>query len=325
MKTTTNKQNIFFGTVFGLKAKTNTLNTHNKARGVSANFLSNTHNKKGLMSLFLGALFLVFSGYVGAVGDMIGCDADDRSIESYNKFKRINQNNPGNTAVMFTLGIRAFCLNRIQEGMAYMQRASDNGHVSATKVVADYYYSDGTFSNANGITKDQKNYDATIYYYERAAEQIESAPNYPKGVNEDQDSLENENRTSAYVFTQLPFIYYRGYVSAIMEILNSSQKLLYEDSVAVLEKMQDSANRCLRMPALYEWHNRRERTHRAMQLQCQARRDFASQAIDLERERIRVARDCSGPLSDCPKHKEIVGQLVNLSNIMGDRVRSAKL
>ena len=324
MKTTTiNKQNIFFGTVFGLEAKANTLNTHNKARGVSANFLSNTHNKKGLMSLFLGALFLVFSGYVGAVGDMIDCS--DSSLEDYQTHKRIAQKNPNDSVQAYVVGIEALCLNRIQEGMAYMQRASDMGHVGASDAIAIYYYSDGTFSNANGITKDQKNYDATIYYYERAAEQIESAPNYPKGVNEDQDSLENENRTSAYVFTQLPYVYYMGYVHAMIEITSSSEKLLYEDSVAVLEKMQDSANRCLRMPALYEWHNRRERTHRAMQLQCQARRDFASQAIDLEQERIKVARDCSGPLGDCLKHQEIVDRLIYLSNVMDDKISSAKL
>ena len=277
------------------------------------------------VSLVAGVLCLVASGYAAAVGDMIGCDGDDRSIETYNEFKRILQNDPGNTAVMFTLGIRSFCLNKTQEGMAYMQRASDNGHVSATQIVGNYYYSDKTFDKANGLTEDQKNYDATIYYYERAADIIESDSNYPKGVNDDQDSLENENRTSAYVFTQLPFLYYRGYVRAITDILSSSEKLIYEDSIEVLNKMEDSADRCLRRPALSQWGSKRDRTYRAMQIKCQARKDFAAQSIPLEQKRIRVARNCSGSLGDCPEHKEIVGQLVRLSNIMGNMVRSASL
>ena len=101
--------------------------------------------------------------------------------------------------------------------------------------------------------------------------------------------------------------------------------MLYEDSVEVLEKMRDSAERCLRRPALSEWQNKRGQTHQAMQVQCQARRDFATQAIPLEQERINVARKCSGPLSDCPEHQEIVNQLVDLSNVMGDKVDSASL
>ena len=281
--------------------------------------------RAGAAGLVAGVLGLAFPGYTAAVGDMIGCDADDRNIEEYNKFKGILQNEPGNTSVMFTLGIRSFCLNKTQEGMAYMQRAADNGHVSATKVVADYYYYDGTFDSANGLTEDQKNYDATIYYYERAADLIESDSNYPKGVNDDQDSLEVISRTSAYVFTQLSFIYYRGYVRAMTDILSSSEKLLYEDSIEVLNKMEDSADRCLRRPALSQWQSKRDRTYRAMQIQCQARKEFAAQSIPLEQKRMRVARNCSGPLGDCPEHKEIVDQLIDLSNIMTDKVDSAPL
>ena len=290
------------------------------------NTYRNNHRfrKTRFVSLFAGIFCLAFSGYAGAVGDMVTCGAHD-NIETYNEFKRILQKEPGNTGVMFSLGIKTLCLDQIQEGMAYMQKASDMGHVSATKVVAGYYYSDGTFDNTNGLTKDQKNYDATIYYYERAAELIESDPNYPKGVNDDQDSLENQNRTSAHVFIKLPFIYYSGYVQAIVEIIGSSEKLLYEDSIEVLEKMRHSADRCLRRPALSQWQSRRERTYRAMQVSCQARKEFAAQAIPLEEKRIRVARNCSGPLGDCQEHQEIVGRIVELSNTMGDKVSSASL
>ena len=292
------------------------------------NTYSNNHRfpkTTRFVSLVAGVLCLVASGYAAAVGDMIRCDADDRSIEKYNKFKGILQNEPGNTSVMFTLGIRSFCLNKTQEGMAYMQRASDNGHVDATDTVAMYYYSDGTFDSNNGLTEDQKNYDATIYYHEKAVDLIESAPNYPEGVNDDQVSFEKDTRTSAYVFTQLPFIYYMGYVRAMIEITSSSEKLLYEDSIEVLNKMEDSSDRCLRRPALSQWQSKRDRTYRAMQIQCQARKEFAAQSIPLEQKRMRVARNCSGPLGDCPEHKEIVDQLIDLSNIMTNRVDSASL
>ena len=278
----------------------------------------------GFVSLVAGFLFLAIPGYARAVGDMIHCQAHD-NMEDYNEFKEILSRDPGSTPIMFTLGIKALCFDRIQEGMAYMQRASDMGHVDATDTIAIYYSSDGTFDSANGITKDQKNYDATIYYYEKAADLIESANNYPKGVSDDQDSLENENHTSANVFTQLPFVYYMGYVHAMIEILNSSEKLLYEDSIEVLEKMRHSADRCLRRPALSEWQSEKERIYRAMQVQCQARKDFAAQSIPLEKKRMRVARNCSGPLGDCPEHKEITDQIIHLSDIMGAKIRSTPL
>ena len=259
------------------------------------------------VSLVAGVLCLVASGYAVAVGDMIDCS--DSSFEDYRTHKRIYQNDPNDEGKAYIVGIEALCLDKIQEGMAYMQRASDNGHVAATKVVANFYYSDGTFDNTNGLTEDQTKYDATIYYYERAADQIESAPNYPRGVNEGQPYLESVNRTSAYVFADLPNIYYMGYVYALSDIVYSSEKLLYEDSIEVLNKMEDSADRCLRRPALSQWGSKRDRTYRAMQIQCQARKEFAAQSIPLEQKRMRVARNCSGPLGDCPEHKEIVNQL----------------
>ena len=279
--------------------------------------------RAGAAGLVAGIFCLVFSGYAGAVGDMIGCS--NSSFEKYQTHKRIYQNDPNDNVKAYIVGIKALCLDKVQEGMAYMQKASDMGHVNATNTIAMYYYSDGTFDKSDGFTEDQKNYDATIYYYERTAKLIESDPNYPKGVNRDQDSLENQHRTSAYVFTQLPFVYYMGYVRAILEIINSSEKLLYEDSIEVLKNMRHSADRCLRRPALSEWGSKRDRTYRAMQIQCKARKEFAAEAIPLEEKRMRVARNCSGPLGDCREHKEIVNQLVELSNVMGDKVGSASL
>ena len=275
-----------------------------------------------LNKVLLGLLALAFSGFASAVGDLIKCN----SINTYGESVRIAQGDPGNNRKVYNAGLTGLCEGKIQAGMAYIQRASDMGHVSASDVMNLYYRSDGSFDSHQGVTQNQENFDAMIYYAERTANQIERAVNYPDGINEDQPNLEKDSYVSVHIFIDLPKYYYTAYTRSIIEIINSSEKLIYTDSINVLSLMQSSANRCLRRPALSVWRaEKRAHLHRVMQVKCQARRDFATQALVLEQERIQVSRECSGPLGDCQQHQEIVSELIHLSNIMADELNSISL
>ena len=273
-----------------------------------------------LNKVLLGLLALAFSGFAGAVGNLIEC-----INPSYETAVRIAQENPTSRTI-YNAGINGLCEGKIQAGMAYIQRASDMGHVQASNTMFLYYETDGSFNSHQGGTQDQRNFDAAIHYLERTVNQIESAPDYPEGVNIDQPNLEKKNHVSVHTFITLPNLYYTAYARAIGEIINSSEKLIYTDSINVLSLMQSSANRCLRRPALSVWRaEKRAHLHRVMQVKCQARRDFATQALVLEQERIQVSRECSGPLGDCQQHQEIVSELIHLSNIMADELNSISL
>ena len=238
---------------------------------------------------------------------------------------RIAQKNPSSRTI-YNAGIDGLCVGKIQEGMAYIQKASDMGHVQASHAMFAYYETDGSFDSGHEVTQDQENFDAAIHYLEVTLNQIESASNYPEGVNIDQPNLEKKDHVSVYAFIRLPFLYYIAYARSIGEVINSSEKLLYTDSIDVLNLMKSSADRCLRRPALSVWEaGKRAHLHRAMQVKCQARRDFATQALALEQERIQVSKECSGPLGECQKHQEILSELIHLSNVMRDKVRSISL
>ena len=274
------------------------------------------------MGLFVCGLF-VFSIYAGAVGDMIDCSTT--SLEDYQTNKRITQKNPNDSVTAYNVGIEALCLDKIQEGMAYIQRASDMGHIQASNTMASYYKTDGQLNKNAKKTKNQKNFDAMIYYAERTAEQIEGATNYPYGVNEDQPYLEKVSRTSAYIFTFLPGLYYTGYIRAIKNIINSEEKLIYEDALETLAKMEDSADRCLARPALSVWGERKNHTIEAMRVKCQAMKEFAYRASILEQERNSVLSQCQSPLKECPAHKKIIDELVNLVKEMRSQTTSISL
>ena len=268
----------------------------------------------------LGLLALAFSCFAGAVGDFIDCS--DSNMDSYTTNIKIAQKNPNDSVTAYHVGIDALCLGRIQEGMAYMQRASDMGHVSASRVMGEYYKTDGRLNITTKKTKNQENFDAMIYYYERAAGYIESAYNYP---NEDQLYLEKVSRTSAYIFIILPGLYYAGYIRAIKDTMASEEKIIYEDALETLAKMEDSAERCLARPALAVWGERRAHTIKAMRVKCQAMKEFAYRASDLEQKRHSVVSQCNTPLKECPEHQELIKELINFVNEMREQTNSISL
>ena len=276
-----------------------------------------------LNKVLLGLLALAFSGFASAVGDFINCSGSD--IASYTTNVRIAQGNSNDIVTAYNAGTDALCLDKMQEGMAYMQQASDMGHVQASYVMYVYYKTDGQLNRTVKQTKDQENFDAMIYYAERTANQIERAVNYPDGINEDQPYLEKVARTSAYVFTSLPGFYYTGYIRAINSIMGSEEKIIYEDALETLAKMEYSADRCLARPALSAWGTKKSHTIQAMRVQCQAMKEFAHRASILEQERNSVVSQCTAPLKECPEHQEIINELVNLVKEMRSQTTSISL
>ena len=262
-----------------------------------------------------------FSSVAGAVGDMIGCE--NATMADYKDEVDFLQRNPNNLIMLYGAGHNAICLQKIQEGMSYMQRASDLGHPHASYIIGHYYSTDGAFDYSTPLTHNQEHIDSMLHYYERAQKQIESVGSqYPKGISDDIPFLEGNSRTSAVLFPRVPDLYYQLYARAIGEIVNSSEKLEFTDSLDILTRMRDSAERCLERPALSVWRERKAHTHNAMQIKCRAYSEFAHQSLPFEAERIEVAKSCSAPLSECKEHQDIIDLLIDLSNVMSSEVNS---
>ena len=278
--------------------------------------------KRILFGLLLGVLMMpvTFSG-AKAVGNMIGCS--DANLADYKEAVAFLQRNPDNIIVLYGAGHNAICLQKVQEGMSYMQRASDLGHPQASYIIAQYYETDGALDHSSPLTHNQEHIDAMLYYYERAQKQIESVGSqYPEGLSDDVNFLEGHDRTSAFLFTRMPDLHYLLYARAIGEILDSTEKLEFTDSIEILTRMQESAETCLERQPLSVWREKMVHTHNAMQVKCRAYREFAQNALPLEAERIRVAKTCSAPLSECQQHQDIINQLIDFSNVLSSDVNS---
>ena len=227
--------------------------------------------------------------------------------------------------MLYGAGIEGLCLEKVQEGMGYMQRASDLGHPQASYVIAQYYETDGTLDKPSPLTHNQEYIDSMFYYYERARKQIESASQYPKGSSKDMSFLEGVGYASAHVFISLANLRYQLYARAIGEILESSEKLEFTDSIVILTRMRDSAETCLERQPLSVWREKKVHVHNVMQVKCRAYKEFAQNALPLEAERIEVATACSAPLSECQQHQDIINQLVELSQVMVSYTRSVSI
>ena len=279
-------------------------------------------------ALALGCLALgaVLFSSNGAVGDHLinrcGPEYMLSSQQLYNKYRPIYEDDPGNVRKIYSLGVKAICANKMQEGMALLERSADGGHVQANYFMGMYYKKDKSFDLSKPFTKDPKNFNAMLFYYNRAADLIEGNPQYPEGTTEDMLEWEEANRISARVFVSLPNFYYSGYASSMNKILKDAERTEYTDTLEVLNKMRVAAERCLQRPALAVWKHRRQETARIMRVRCGADRDFAIDALPLEKERLGVARQCAGPLKECSEHQEIIDSLKGLSKTRKETLNS---
>ena len=254
----------------------------------------------------------------GMIGDAINCEK--ASLKRYKMWRKIVDKDPSNVIKIYNLGIFTLCLgNKIEEGMGYIERASSSDHIAATLVAALYYKTDGTF-NRSRLTEDPQKFSDMITYYEEAAKQIESARNYPEGVTKDMPNLEKHYQISAEIFVSLPDSYYRGYDRALDDIVMGEAE--YVDTKTVLTNMQKAAERCLKRPSLSVWNGKREVITKALRVRCQAMKDFADDALELERTRIAIAQDCSVPLRECSEHQDVVSQVASLEDTMWSKLDS---
>ena len=264
------------------------------------------------------SVFVLLFGFIfslsafGMIGNLFTCGAgnDQKSYDANHEYLK---KFPNDVMMIYGLGIDALCIGKTDEGMEHVENASDGGHIMASRIMALYYRTDGTF-NSSQFTEDPENFDKMLFYYERTAKLIESNNSYPEGTTDDMPYLEEQGRISARIFTALPRSYYYGYGMALEDILRSEVDVT--DTEKVLRRMQNAAERCLERPALSVWNDDKDMIAKALQLRCQAMKDFASGALDLETTRIVLAKQCAVPLGECPEHQNIINELVALANVM---------
>ena len=272
---------------------------------------------KGLVRVFaLCAAFLFPFLFSYSSFAMKQCLLKEFSQEDYYSYKKnVYEKYPGDVKIIYSMSLLTLCAGNITEGMRLLERASDGGHVNANYLMGKYYRQDKTFDSSKR-TSDPHNYNAMLFYYERAAELIENNPQYPEGAYSNTSYLEEHNRVSARVFVSLPGFYYNGYNVALGNILKSAEKVSYTDTLETLGKMLDSAERCLQRPALAVWKSKRAEIGHALKVRCRAMRDFAEQAIPLEEKRMVTAERCAVPLNECPEHQEIINTVIGLIGVM---------
>ncbi len=289
----------------------------NSARSESPGKSFVQQNLSRFTSVFLGlSLVLVFS----TNGFAIVC-ADVETDSSEADKREYIAEAPNDPVRYYMVGLFHYCGGEEAKGISYMKRASDMEHIVASYTLGGYYRTDrGSNPPSQMAPKVQQNYDAAIFYYERAASYIEAATTYPYNTHSDVPELEEKNYMSIRTLVSLNGLYYRGYVRAIQEML--TKDVSYTDTIKVLVNMQSAAERCLRRPSLSVWKNRQSEIARSKRVICRAYKTFADKAFHLESRRKEVAKRCDAPLKECPEHKKIVSQLVQASKVMGKQTRS---
>ena len=270
--------------------------------------------RRGLFINFL-ALFLVSAFSTDGLAYI--CDNVDTS-SSEDESRAYIAENPNDPFRYYMVGLSSYCGGNAK-GISYIERASDMELVVASYVLGIYYRTDKGSNPDQRMPKVQGNYDAAIFYYERTAENIDSTDNYPY-YDVDISGIEGKQYISIRTDLRLSYLYYKGYVRAIQDMIKNDE--IYTDTIKVLENMRNSSERCLNRPSLSAWGNRQSEIAHSKQVVCQARRDFANTAISLEAQRIEVAKQCKVLLKECNEHKDIVNQLVQASEEMGSRIRS---
>ncbi len=278
--------------------------------------------RRGILKVFALAVVLAFS-YSSFAVNLIQCRGNAQ--QHYNEYKLVYEEDPGNVQKIYDMSISAICVNKMQEGMTLLERSADGGHVQANYFMGVYYEKGQSFDLSKPLTEDPKHFNAMLFYLNRAADLIESNPQYPEGTTEDMPEFEERNRISAKVFVVLPDFYYSGYASAMNKVLSNVENTEYTDTLEVLSKMRDSAERCLRRPALSVWKHKQREIGHAMQVRCGAMQDFAEGALPLEQERLSIARQCVMPLNECPEHQKIINTLIGLINTMLEELNSVPL
>ena len=227
---------------------------------------------------------------------------------------------PDSSARYYSVGLQIYCTGDVETGINYMEKASDMGNIPASYVLGSYYGSDKTGNLSKMIPEVQDNYDAAIFYYERVTSLIESTNTYPHGIHTDLPDIEGSVYMSVRAPILLTILYYIGYVQALRDMLKND--VSYTDTIQVLTNMQSAAERCLGRPSLSVWGARQNEIANSKQVICQARKDFAEKVLDLEFQRIEIAKRCDVALSECTEHQGIFQEIVQVDREMNEQVGS---
>ena len=218
----------------------------------------------------------------------------------------------------YTEGYARYCQGR--EWRYYIEKASDLGHVTASYFLGEYHRKDKDINSSTNLPTTQEDYDAAIFYYERAATDIENMPSYPRRSDGRIHEAEATNYISVRTFLHLTNLYFNGYNYAIGDILKND--VSYTDTVKVLDNMKNAADRCLKRSSLSVWEARQNEIANSKHVICKAQRDFAEKALGLESRRIEIAKRCDVALSECVEHQNIFQELAQEVNDMNNKVNS---
>ncbi len=277
---------------------------------------------KNFVKISVLTFSLVFS--LNSFGEKNIIHCDHFNLKTYSDTKWYIQRHSDDIHVMRIMVQSAFCVGKEKEGLALLKRLSSKGHIPATYLLGEYYASDRTFDFSNWRTQGredhQKNFDTAIYYHEKAAAQIMSAVNYPEMADPDHPGLKDHYIISAKVFVNLPLFYYERYMEAVKNTLadsKSGKQVSYTDTIAVLVKIRDWSEQCLKRSALDTWKNY-PGTANEMKAHCRFMNIFAVQVLPLEQQRIKIVEDqCKAvPLHECIEHQNIINQIMEESDIM---------
>lgn len=275
---------------------------------------------KNFMKVFVLSIGFLFSLNAFSAGDLIHCGSLN-NLKGYNTLHELIKND-SDSALVYSLAITSLCLGKEAEGMSHLQKASDSGHISATKVLGDYYEHSRTFNSAE-YTDNLENLNHAIHYYTKAAQLIEALSNYPKGATDDMEYIESETYSSYDVFTDLPGLYWTGYAFAIESITEGNERISYADTLEVLNNLRITAIQCLERPSLSVWKGKREIIYQAQQIECEAYLRFAEAVFPLEQQRIQVSLNCVAHPSKCSEHQELIDKIDQLIDTMFYRINSA--
>lgn len=256
------------------------------------------------LCLFLVLAFSIDGFACDGVGDSVG----DAYIAAA----------PNDPARNYTEGYARFCQGR--EWSDYIGKASDLGHVTASYFMGEYHRRDKDFNSGVSVPTTQEDYDAAIFYYERTAKLIEDTTRYPDGAHNGVSSVEGTRYMSIRTFLHLASLYFDGYGVALGDMLEND--VSYTDTIQVLENMKSVADRCLKRPSLSVWGARQDEITKSKQVICQAQKDFAEKALEIEFQRIEIAKRCDVALSECAEHQAIFQEIVQANQKRKNKINS---
>ena len=254
--------------------------------------------------------------------NVLDCGGNDQ--EHYNLMQEAYNIKP-DVESTYSLGYSSICQGYMAKGVELLEQASDGGHVIASYFMGVYFDKNETFDNNMKPTRDVEGLNAMLYHYERAAQQISSNPGYPHNTFRGIPYTEENGYTSARVFYNIPNSYYRMYLTALRSILNNVEPDVSNDTLVVLNKMQQSAEECMDRPSLAIWGDNQSRVYNVMQVRCEAFSTFAEKTLPLEKERRQIEPTCETPIKECEAHKKIIKQIVAVKNTMVEQFNSVSL